>query len=89
MEREEEEEGEKGQVTIQISRQEHALEALSDTVGRLEEHLSGFLLIQPGTEDAHVPEQELVPLAVRIRANLRHIEEQDARLKDIIARLEI
>lgn len=78
-----------GQVTAQISKQESALEALADTIGRLEERLSLFLLIQPGIKNTGEPEQELVPLADMIRRNLRHIEEQDARLKDIIARLEI
>lgn len=77
-----------GQVTAQITKQEDALGALSDTIGRLEKHLSAFLLLPSNVKDVVEPEQELVPLAVRIRENLCRIGEQDARLKDIIARLE-
>ena len=78
-----------GQVRAQITRQEAALEALAGTVGRLEELLSAFLLLPSDCEDISEPEQELAPLAVRIRENLRRIEKQEGRLIGIIARLEI
>lgn len=82
-------EGKEGQVLAQIKRQEEALSVLSDTVSRLEKHLSAILLLQPNVKDVAEPEQELVPLAVKVRGNLRRIEEENTRLIDITARLEI